>query len=255
MKNEQNTISDLKYVKEHLYCEDYFSDEKAILSVAEMKANEYFIKEKVDSPKMLFVLSGTMVISTGSAVKQEVKGGQMFLVVTGDNFYGIAVTDLIILRCDFDRNMSLCNKYSIENLRQYLDADKQRQKKRIKTLPIHNLLFQELKTIEAAISTKLSCIHYQRIKRDILFIMFRAFYEKEQLALFLAPLLGEDSDFKEKVLQVYSQVETAQELMEKLNMSPTVFKRKFQDSFGNTPPSPMVDTEEKGKAFPGHCHV
>ena len=104
MKNEQNTISDLKYVKEHLYCEDYFSDEKAILSVAEMKANEYFIKEKVDSPKMLFVLSGTMVISTGSAVKQEVKGGQMFLVVTGDNFYGIAVTDLIILRCDFDRN-------------------------------------------------------------------------------------------------------------------------------------------------------
>ena len=85
--------------------------------------------------------------------------------------------------------------------------------------------------------------------------MFRAFYEKEQLALFLAPLLGEDSDFKEKVLQVYSQVETAQELMEKLNMSPTVFKRKFQDSFGNTPPSPMVDTEEKGKAFPGHCHV
>lgn len=148
MKNEQNTISDLKYVKEHLYCEDYFSDEKAILSVAEMKANEYFIKEKVDSPKMLFVLSGTMVISTGSAVKQEVKGGQMFLVVTGDNFYGIAVTDLIILRCDFDRNMSLCNKYSIENLRNTWTQINRGKKKESRRFPFITCCFRNSRQLK-----------------------------------------------------------------------------------------------------------
>lgn len=36
--------------------------------------------------------------------------------------------------------------------------------------------------------------------------------------------------------------------MEKLNMSPTVFKRKFQDSFGNTPRQWLIQ-KKKEKLF------
>ena len=45
-------------------------------------------------------------------------------------------------------------------------------------------------------------------------------------------LKGTDNDFKENVLQIYPQVETAQELIDRLNMSPSAFKRKFRETFG-----------------------
>ena len=34
------------------------------------------------------------------------------------------------------------------------------------------------------------------------------------------------------LLQIYPQVETAQELIDRLNMSPSAFKRKFRETFG-----------------------
>lgn len=64
--------------------------------------------------------------------------------------------------------------------------------------------------------------------------MLRAFYNKEHLAALFAPILGVDNDFKNRVLQFYPHIETAQELIDKLNMSPTVFKRKFRESFGES---------------------
>ena len=66
----------------------------------------------------------------------------------------------------------------------------------------------------------------------MLFIELRGFYQKEDLARFFAPILGTDNDFKENVLRIYPQVETAQELIDRLNMSPSAFKRKFRETFG-----------------------
>ena len=117
-------------------------------------------------------------------------------------------------------------------LQKYIPLGFQQEKCGITLLPIHELLFKELEVTREIMRTGMSCIHYQRIKKEMLFIELRGFYQKEDLARFFAPILGTDNDFKENVLRIYPQVETAQELIDRLNMSPSAFKRKFRETFG-----------------------
>ena len=49
-------------------------------------------------------------------------------------------------------------------------------------------------------------------------------------------------------MQIYPQIETAQELMERLNMSATAFNRKFQKAFGLSPRQWLIQ-KKKEKLF------
>ena len=217
-KSRRNISNDLKYTKEHFVCENYISDERSILEPIEVKGGEYLIREEVERFTLGFILSGEMDISTAGSVCQRVGEKQMFLIAAGDNFHGRAITDISLMRCSFTRDMSLCNRFSIEQLQKYIPLGFQQEKCGITLLPIHELLFKELEVTREIMRTGMSCIHYQRIKKEMLFIELRGFYQKE--------------DFKENVLRIYPQVETAQELIDRLNMSPSAFKRKFRETFG-----------------------
>lgn len=235
MKLKENLSNELKYRKEHLVCENYISDERAILEAAEVKAGKYFIREDVERNTLVFVLSGEIDISTAGYVSQRIREKQMFLVCAGDSFHGKAVTDTSLMRCSFGRDMALCNRFSIDQLQKIIPASCHPVAHGITLLPIHELLYKELEITCEIMRTGMSCIHFQRIRKESLFIELRGFYQKEELARLFEPILGMDNDFKDSVLQVYSQVETAQELIDKLNMSPTVFKRKFKETFGVSP--------------------
>ena len=182
----------------------------------------------------MFVLKGEMNISTVNPIGQKVVAGQMFLVPTGESFYGKAVCDTSFIRCSFTRELALCNRFSIEQLQDCIDADYPQDHSIIPLLPIRPLLYKELEITRDVLETGLACIHYQRMKMEILFMELRGFYKREELALLFAPILGKDNDFKDKVLQIYPEVNTAKELISQLNMSPTGFKRKFQESFGTS---------------------
>ena len=85
-----------------------------------------------------------MDISTAGSVCQRVGEKQMFLIAAGDNFHGRAITDISLMRCSFTRDMSLCNRFSIEQLQKYIPLGFQQEKYGITLLPIHELLFKEL---------------------------------------------------------------------------------------------------------------
>ena len=232
MKPELNIPNELKYMKEHLVCENYISDERSILESIEIKAGRHLIREELERSTLGFILSGEMDISTGGAICQRVGERQLFLIPAGDSFHGKAVTNTALIRCSFTRDMALCNRFSIEQWQKHIPTLCQREKCGITLLPIHELLFKELEITRDVMQTGMSCIHFQRIKKEIIFIELRAFYRKEELADLFAPVLGEDNDFKDKVMQIYPRVKTAEELIDRMNMSPTVFKRKFREAFG-----------------------
>lgn len=231
---KQSMSNDLKQTKEHPIYKDYASEERAILKAIDLKAGKHFTMEKLEHPTLVFLLSGEMILSMPPVVGQKVNGRQLFLAPTGSNFYGETITDLSIFICSFDRNMDLRNRFPIEQLQKHVKPDTQRENKQLTLLPIHDLLFRELEVTRESVYAGLSCMHYQHFKKEIIFIKLRTFYDKERLAALFAPILGLDNDFKDRVLRLYSQIETAQELMDRLNMSPTVFKRKFRESFGNS---------------------
>lgn len=229
---KRNVPNELKYMEEHFVCENYISDEQSILEAIEIEADRHLIWEKVERTTLVFVLSGEMDISTGRAICQRIGERQLFLIPAGDSFYGMAITNCSLIRCLFTRDMALCNRFSIEQLQKYISPSQQWEKCKITLLPIHELLLKELEMTRDIMWTGMSCIHFQRIKKEILFIELRRFYPKEKLAALFAPILSADNDFKDKVLQVYPQIKTAKELIDEMNMSPTVFKRKFRETFG-----------------------
>lgn len=230
---ERNTTSHLRLANEHLICGCQAHKGPPIWSIIELKAGGHYAKEGMEHPTLVFPLVGDMTVSTASAVGQAVSGGQMFLVSASDNFYAQATTDALVLSCSFDRDVPQCNSFAFDQLQRFISPDTQQRKGELTLLPIHNLLLRELDETRIALSSGLSCNHYQRLKKDLLFVLLRSFYNKEQLAALFAPMLsGDDNDFKAKVMQVYPHIETALELMHELNMSATAFNRKFQKAFG-----------------------
>ena len=232
---ERNTTSHLRLANEHLICGCQAHKGPSIWNIIELKAGGHYAKEGMELPTLVFLLVGDMTVSTASAVGQAVSGGQMFLVSASDNFYAQATTDAQVLCCSFDRDISQCNRFSFDQLQRFMlpRHAAARGGEKLTLLPIHNLLLRELEETRIALSSGLSCNHYQRLKKDLLFVLLRSFYNKEQLAALFAPMLsGDDNDFKAKVMQIYPHIKTALELMHELNMSATAFNRKFQKAFG-----------------------
>lgn len=242
MPNESN---ELKYREEHLSCDNYLSGERAIWGTLKLGKGKSTFREGVERPTLIFVLSGTLRVSFAGVINREVSAGHLFLVPNGDNFYGSAVTDCLLMRCSFTREVTLCNRYSIEQLRAYIKPEQMPASGQIVLLPICDLLMRELSVTCDTLSTGLACIHYQDMKKDILFIELRGLYSRKDLAALFAPILGSDSDFKNRVMQFYPQVETAKELMELLHMSPSAFKRKFYEAFGTSAKQWMIQKKKE----------
>lgn len=229
-ERNKDTGNGLKYVKEHISCKNYIAGERAILGYLELKSNETFVREDLGRSTLVFILRGCISVSTAGFINQSVEEGHMLLVPAGDCFYGRAITDVTILRSSFDQDMALCNKFSLKQLLSYMPTGCER--KNLTVLPIHKLLFKELEITLDVMKTGLLCIHYQRIKTEIVFLELRGFYTKEELARLFAPVLAEDSDFKTLVLQTSPHINDAKELMIALEMPASTFNRKFQAAFG-----------------------
>lgn len=248
MKTEQNknTGNKLEYTKEHIACENYISGERAILGCLELKANETFVREDLGRSTLVFILRGSINVSTAGFINQPVEECHMLLIPAGDCFYGRAITDVSLLRFSFDQNIALCNKFSLRQLLNHIPDDD--KKEAFTVLPIRELLFRELEITLDVMKTGLLCIHYQRIKTEIVFLELRAFYTKEELARLFAPVLAEDSDFKTLVLRTFPHVDDAKELMLALEMPFTTFNRKFQAAFG-MPAGQWIIQKKKEKLF------
>lgn len=75
-----------------------------------------FIREFVNRPSLLFILSGEIRVSIRSVVNKKVEAGNMLFVTMGDSFFGRALTDVAVIRCSFTHEISLCNKFALKNL-------------------------------------------------------------------------------------------------------------------------------------------
>lgn len=246
MENKPFSTSALKYVKEHLECRNYATVEQSILQFRIFKAGENVVKEATDSSALLFLLSGEIELSTSSVLSQKIEGPSMLFIASGEDFCAKIKLNTTLVRCRLDLQTALCNRFAIEHLNQLKgNRNMKAEKNRIPVFPIHSLLYTELEAAIEAIKLGLMCVHYHQIKRDALLICLRGFYTRGQLADLFAPILGVESEFKEKVIKSYSDVETVKELMIALNMSPTTFKRKFHQAFGTTAKQWLIEKKKE----------
>lgn len=140
----------------------------------------------------------------------------------------------------FSKPSQLCDNFSIERLK-----NKAPTSHTFIALPTHESLKMVLDSIVYMHSHQLNCISIYETKLKELFFYLGAFYEQEQIAQLLAPLLRREIDFKEFVVQNFLRVKTVQELADQRGMPVRVFKKRFQETF-NTPPYTWM-LQEKAK--------
>lgn len=130
----------------------------------------------------------------------------------------------------FDEPARLCDNYDINKLKRFAPTVME-----VTTLPILPPLDLALKSTEMYYEAGLNCGVVMEAKLKEFFFLLSAYYTPEELGRFLAPLLREEVDFKEFVMNNFSKVSTVQELAQLRNMSLRVFNKTFKDTF-NMPP-------------------
>ena len=68
-----------------------------------------------------------------------------------------------------------------------------------------------------------------------LFLLFRGFYRKEELAYLFHPIVGKSLDFRSLILENYLKVDQVDGLAKIAGMGRTNFNNKFKEEFGISP--------------------
>ena len=224
----------LKYKKEHTGCIYYTTGQNAVIQVYEEKASHAITKAMSEKPTLVFVLKGVLHFAFADADPKDIRGGEMFLLPEGYEFYGVAKTDSSVVICFVSPSMAWCNQLSLKYLLKYTKPTNATDTL-FTVLPISGLLQQELEQTKDTLQTGLFCYHYQHIKRDTIFLLLRAFYTKDELTRLFYPILSNDFNFKAKIMQLYSNSQNVNELIERSGFPVTTFNRKFKAAFHCTP--------------------
>lgn len=222
----------LHYVSEHLGCGVYATKETSLFFLRDISAGETVTRNYLDYTLLVFLYDGEVEITYGIDGKLDLKAGNVFLLPKNLEINITAgKSDAKALLCKFNTDIKMCSMYSLKQLEKYIPENNE---KRIYCLPFDERIDSFVNLVVMSLSDGLSCTHYHQIKREELFMYFRAGYTREELAMFFSPIIGMNIDFKDFVLTHYKQIYDVKEFAEKANMSQSTFNRRFKETFNDT---------------------
>ncbi|MDR2118246.1 MAG: AraC family transcriptional regulator [Tannerellaceae bacterium] len=230
----------LLYVEEHLSCKNYVSDYHIGFSYHEAKEGEKLRSTDKYYNYFIFLLEGETMISCNEFRNHLCKGGEMVLIAQDSDSVADAITDVKYILLSFDNQFTLCDQLALESLH-----SNDRKPPIFNKIDIRSPMRAVLDSILFYLEHKIQCRHLFSIKQKEVFLIFRAFYTKEEMARFLAPMLNRNLDFKAFVLQHYHEVKTVEELAGLCKMSVRSFNRKFNEYFDDSPYSWMLKQKSR----------
>ena len=102
MRQKQILKNGLVCAGEHLECENYAADKQTLLRVVNLKAGDYYFRDKTEHSTLVFLLSGELELSMGYTINQKVVGGQMYLIPAGESYCSKTKTDTTVFYSLFD---------------------------------------------------------------------------------------------------------------------------------------------------------
>ncbi|MCC8155189.1 MAG: AraC family transcriptional regulator, partial [Tannerellaceae bacterium] len=233
-----NCVMKLLYIEEHLACKNYVSDFNIGFNHIHAKAGDTLDLDDKDSNFLLFVLEGEMVFSSNVYNNLQVPGGQVLFAAQDTKLHGECITDSNYLILSFDNQFTLCDQLALEALLPFIEEPSY-------TLDIRPPMQMVIDSVTFFLSHKIQCRHLHSIKQKEIFLIFRTFYTKQEMACFLSPILNRDLDFKAFILKHYQEVKTVEELAELCHVSVRSFNRKFNEYFDDSPYSWILKQKSK----------
>ena len=218
----------LLYKEEHQSCLNYRVTQAANIRLLHLNKDTRQIVD-TSQPILIFVLKGEVLVTTDNYNQVLHTAGHFSLQTRNSSTYVQVVQDSVVISFHTPHDISLCDRFSVQQLPQYLPKD---FRYTFGLLPIRPRLQEYLTVLCNLLEDGLGCVHFHELKLRELFILLRAYYNKVELATFFYPLIGKNRDFKDFVFENYLKVATLNEFARLANTSIDTFKRRFKETFG-----------------------
>ncbi len=222
---------ELLYLEEHTHCANYTFEGQALFKHFKLKSGEEFGFGTKAEYMFVFMLRGALKLTCFHDEEYIVKENEMLSLGYGIDFIGKCLADTELILLVFDKPQVRCDEFSFIKLKKYLPPEDTV----VRRLQMVSPIVEFLNNIIFYISSKMYCRHLQDIKQSEWFFLMRAFYTKEENAMFFAPLIEEKNNFTLLLKEKAPQVGTVQELAEACNMTTKTPTRNFKKYFDTTP--------------------
>ena len=215
-------------------CENNDSNRQALFRIERLAKDQMVSYYKIPCSALVFVLDGTVRVSTDVYIKQTVGGGKnVFVAHECDNVLIRGVDDAVMLYCFFNSSMDLFNGLSLKASDDaQIKKVRHRPKDELPTLPIPKLLMEELGLTRKELASNLLDIRFMELKRYIILMMLSKLFRRDDLIYMFRYKPGEDFEFSELVFRHYNCGVNAQELATLTGVPIATFNRKFKKAFG-----------------------
>ncbi|MDH6314129.1 AraC-like DNA-binding protein [Parabacteroides sp. PFB2-10] len=221
---------ELLYPKEHFSCYNYEKGQNARLEILKREAGTKIIRDLVDT-EIVFVIDGHFTLSYSKFIDMDITKGKILFFPPGSHVEANVLEDTHIIICRVRGVVQLCECLNLEQLHREYGSKKGNG---FHMLDINERIYSYIEHFVDCVNDGLKCSYYFGTKMKELFFLLRAYYTKEELAAFFAPILGKDSQFMNLMYQNYRNVKSVQELANLSMYSPSGFKKQFGRVFGTS---------------------
>lgn len=218
----------LQYAGEHRSCLNYRMPQDAAIKLLHYPEGMRQIVD-TDESLIIFVLEGEVKVSADGHNDVLHRAGYISLQPRNSSSYIQVQQPCTFISFHSPHDITLCDRFSVQLLPRYIPEGFHYQ---FTLLPIRQRLAEYATGLRHCLEDGLGCVHFLEMKMQELFILLRAYYNREELATFFYPLIGKNRDFQDFVYEHYLKVDSLNEFAALANTSVDTFKRRFKETFG-----------------------
>ena len=222
--------SELLYIEEHLSCQNYMTTIETGFKYLELDEITEFEEEDTNKNYLLFLLQGDFSISCNQFHNKPFHAGEMILIPRSSRLKGVAQAGSSLLSMFFDVLENSCDKLILQSLSDICDSIDYDYE----PVGIRYPLTPFLDILVFCIKNGMSCAHLHNLMQREFFFLLRGFYEKQEIATLLHPIIGKEMDFKDFVMRNHTRVDNIEQLISLSNLGRSRFFSKFNEVFGMT---------------------
>ncbi len=224
-------LNDLLYLEEHLSCNHYVSDYRCHFRYHETGRDVRVEQKRLEYNQLVFLSAGQARVVCNESGERVFHGGEIALLPRHADVSAHIRHRSRLTVCTFDLVKNPCDKLFLESCEALSPSEEHPPA----PVPIRPHMARFLDQLGYYLRNGINCEHLHEIKQKEMFLIFKWFYPKEELARLFRPMAGKSTGFKARILENYEKAGNVDALARQLGMSRSNFDVRFKEEFGLPP--------------------
>lgn len=236
-------MNDIFKIKDSGVCRKAQIDVKTAFTFYEIKAGEEIRHRDLPLNYIFFVFGGVLEIDCNEFENCRFQADEMIFMLRSSSVHVRVLKKTKLCVMYFDTFLSSCDQ---QLFKAYL-PDVEKVTYDFRPIPIPQPIDVFLKQTGYFQKQKVDCMHFNSLKHREFFLLLRHFCPREDIVMFLSPLISRSLNFRTRVLEKYTQLDGSDvtKLAGLVGMGRKNFDKRFREEFGTSPAKWMQ--EEKAK--------